>query len=189
MDNIIEMKLVGTRPLLMHNNTLADPLNPKTKTHKELTKKTKKSDNDLWDIAKSEWSSSLYIDETGPYLPDLNISASLVGGAKLSRLGTKIVRSVEIIDERCYLEYTGPKTVLGLWADGFYDARSVRVSKNTITRYRPIFRKWSCKVSIGFNPDDLNRADVIKSLQDAGKFVGIGDYRPKFGRFTVEVLS
>ena len=190
MDNIIEVKLTGTRPLLMHNNTMADPLNPKTKAHKELTAKRKKTDSDLEDIAQSEWSSSLYIDETGPYLPDLNLSASLVGGAKLSRLGTKIDRSVEIIDERCYLDYPGPKTVSGLWAEGFYDARGVRVGgRATIIRYRPIFREWSCIVRIGFSPDDLNREDVIKSLQDAGQYVGVGDYRPKFGRFSVEVLQ
>jgi len=187
--NTIKVKITGTRPLLMHSDKFADPLNPLTKAHKELTSKRKKTDEDHELIAKSEWLGGLYIDERGPFLPGVNIEATLIGGGKLSKMGTQLKRSVEVIDERCYLEYPGPKDAEGLWAAGFYDARSVKVQTARIMRYRPIFRKWSTECEVAFDPEVINRAEVIKCLEDGGAYCGVGDYRPKFGRFTVEVIK
>ena len=187
--NLIQARITGTRPLLMHSNLLADPLHPKTKIHKELTSKRKKTDEDLESIAQSEWACGLYIDEKGPYIPGINLEASILAGAKMSRLGKNVGRSVEVIEDRCYIEYKGPKTVEGLWKDQFYDVRGVRIGgRSTIMRYRPIFREWACNITLAFNGEDINKADVIKSLQDAGQYVGVGDYRPKFGRFSVEII-
>jgi hypothetical protein len=52
-----------------------------------------------------------------------------------------------------------------------------------------MFRKWACECEIAFDPDSINREQVIKCLEDGGQYCGVGDYRPKFGRFTVEVLQ
>lgn len=188
MLNTIKVRITGTRPLLMHSDKFADPLNPLTKAHKELTSKRKKTDEDHEAIAKSEWLGGLYIDDKGPYLPGVNIEAALIGGGKLSKLGTQLKRSVGVMDERCYLQYDGPKDAEGLWSAGFYDARSVKVQTARLMRYRPIFRKWSAVVEIAYDPDTINREQVIKCLEDGGQYCGVGDYRPKFGRFTVEVL-
>lgn len=187
--NVMKLKIIGTRPLLLHSDKFADPLNPLTKAHKELTAKRKKTDDDHEAIAKSEWIGGLYIDEAGPYLPGINLESCMVGGGKLSKLGTQIKRSVEVMDERCYLQYDGPKTPEGLWDAGFYDARSVKVQQARLMRYRPMFRKWSCAVEIAFDPESINEAHVLKCMADGGQFCGVGDYRPKFGRFTVEVIS
>ena len=188
MLNTIKVKIIGTRPLLMHSDKYADPLNPLTKAHKELTSKRKKSDDDHEAIAKSEWLGGLYIDAKGPYLPGVNIEATLISGGKLSKLGTQLKRSVEILGDRCYLEYDGPKVAEKLWEAGFYDARSIKIQQARLMRYRPMFRKWACDCEIAFDPETINRDQVIKCLEDGGQYCGIGDYRPKFGRFTVEVL-
>ncbi|WP_054909028.1 hypothetical protein [Pseudomonas sp. NBRC 111135] len=187
---IIQAKLTGTRPLLMHADVFADPLNPLTKAHKELTSRRKKSDDDHELIAQSEWRGGLYFDENlGPYMPGLNIEAALVAGGKLSKLGTQLKRSVEVVDERCRLDYEGPRTVEGLWSQRFYDARSVKVQTARLTRYRPLFRLWSLPCSIAFDEELINRDQVIKCLVDAGQYCGLGDFRPKFGRFSVEILQ
>lgn len=188
MLNTIKVRITGTRPLLMHSDKFADPLNPLTKAHKELTGKRKKTDEDHEAIAKSEWLGGLYIDDNGPYLPGVNIEAAMIGGGKLSKLGTALKRSVEVMDEKCHIEYDGPATVEKLWEAGFYDARSVKVQSARIMRYRPMFRQWACECEIAFDPDSINREQVIMCLQDGGQYCGVGDYRPKFGRFTVEVL-
>lgn len=185
----IRVKLTGKRPLIMHADKFADPLNPLTKAHKELTAKRKKTDEDHEAIAKSEWLGGLYIDEKGPYLPGVNIESCLVAGGKLSKLGTQLKRSVEIMDEKCHLEYDGPKNPEKLWEAGFYDARSVKVQQARLMRYRPIFTKWSCYVEIAFDEESINREQVLKCLEDGGQYCGVGDYRPKFGRFSVEVLK
>jgi hypothetical protein len=187
--NIIKMKLTGTRPLLMHSDKFADPLNPLTKAHKELTSKRKKTDEDHELIAKSEWKGGLYIDDKGPYLPGVNIESSMVAGAKLSKLGTQLKRSVEVMDEKCHIEYEGPKKLEALWDAGFYDARSVKIQSARLMRYRPVFRQWAVTVEVAFDPDSINREQVIKCMEDAGQYCGVGDYRPKFGRFSVELMK
>jgi hypothetical protein len=188
MLNTIKVRITGTRPLLMHSDKFADPLNPLTKAHKELTGKRKKTDEDHALIAKSEWMGGLYIDSKGPYIPGVNIEAAMIGGGKLSKLGTQLKRSVEILDEKCHLEYSGPKSAEALWEAGFYDARSVKVQTARLMRYRPMFREWSCIAEVAYDPDSINREQVIKCLEDGGQYCGVGDYRPKFGRFSVEVL-
>ena len=188
--NIIKLKLTGTRPLLMHADIFADPLNPLTKAHKSLTGKRKKTDEDHELIARSEWRGGLYYDdEIGPYMPGINIESSLVAGGKLSKLGTQMKRSIEIVDERCRLEYEGPRTVEGLWDKGFYDARSVKVSSARIMRYRPMFKKWHLLCSVAFDKESIDHGQIVKSFNDAGMYCGLGDYRPKFGRFAVEVIK
>lgn len=188
MFETMKLQMTGTRPLLMHSDKFADPLNPLTKAHKALTSKRKKTDEDHEAIAKSEWLGGLYIDSTGPYLPGVNVESALIAGAKLSKLGMQIKRSVEIMDEKCHIEYDGPKGAEALWNAAFYDARSVKVQTARLMRYRPLFRKWACVVEIAFDAETINRDQVVKCMEDAGQYCGVGDYRPKFGRFTVEVL-
>lgn len=186
----VKFKIKGTRPILMHSDRFSDPLDPLTKAHKELTSKRKKSDDDHEAIARSEWRGALYFDENlGPYLPGVMIEAAMLGGAKLSKMGTTIKRAAEVMEDRCKLEYQGPRDVEGLWKAGFYDARSVVVQRSRLMRYRPIFRDWWCECSVVYDETTLNREDIIKSLSDGGQMSGMGDYRPKFGRFEVEVLE
>lgn len=185
----IRFKIEGTRPLMMHADILADPLNPLTKSHKELTSKRKKTDEDHEAIAKSEWRAGLYYDdEIGPYIPGTSIEASIIAGAKLSKLGAQIKRSIEVVEDKCRLEYTGPRTVEKLWGARFYDARSVKVQTARLMRYRPLFRQWATAFTVAFDPESIDRNQIIKCVQDAGDYCGIGDYRPKFGRFRAEVV-
>ena len=113
----------------------------------------------------------------------------MIAGGKLSKMGTLLKRSCEVLDERCKLLYDGPRDVEGLWNEGFYDARSVKVQASRLMRYRPLFTKWAAECEIVYDSEAIDRAVIIKSLEDAGTFCGVGDYRPKFGRFSVEVLK
>jgi len=186
----IGVTLTGTRPLLMHADTYANPLHPLTKAHKELTVKRKKTDDDYEVIAKSEWRGALYYDDTeGPYLPGINIESALVAGGKLLRLGAQLKRSVEVVHEIHPLRYSGPRSVEALWDAGYYDVRSVKVGTSRVMRCRPLFREWAVGVQIAYNPESINAAEVLQCLVSAGEYCGIGDYRPKFGRFSAEVAA
>jgi len=183
----IKLKLIGLRPLLMNSDKMADPLNPLTKAHKILTSRTKKTDDDHEEIAKSSFIGAMYYDhDTGPYIPGINVEASLVAGGKLSKLGTQIKRSLEVIDERCNLIYTGPREIEAIWDAGMYDCRSVRIGQSRVMKYRPIFRDWSITCEIMYDETSIDRDKIISCMEDAGKYCGLGDYRPKFGRFSVE---
>jgi hypothetical protein len=54
-------------------------------------------------------------------------------------------------------------------------------------RARPRFDEWCLEFKILNLDPGLLKAEVIKKiLEDAGKYYGLGDYRPEFGRFKVE---
>ena len=183
----IQLKIQGTRPLLMHADVFADPLNPMKKAHAAVTSKRKKTDEDYEYIARSEWRGGMYFDdEVGPYIPGINLESCMVAGGKLSKLGARLKRSAEVMDDILPLEYSGPRDIEGLWRDGYYDARSVKVSQARLMRYRPMFRNWGLTCTIAYDPESIDKDSVIRSMRDGGMYCGIGDYRPKFGRFKVE---
>lgn len=184
----ITIKVRGISPLLMHSDRFANPLDPATKAHKELTGKRKKTDDDHEAIAHSEWKGSLYIDETGPYIPGQNFDASIIAGAKMQKLGSTVKRAVQVLDDRVYLDYPGPKSAEALFVPEYIDVRGVKVGTAKVMRCRPVFREWGAQFSIAYNPEQINLTDLVKAISDAGMLVGVCDYRPRFGKFTVEVV-
>lgn len=76
---------------------------------------------------------------------------------------------------------------LGVKDWDFLDQRRVVVQRNGITRMRPAMQKgW--KVSIELEvilPEYINRTLLQQVLANAGRLVGLGDFRPTFGRFCV----
>lgn len=187
---IIKFRITGTRPLLMHSDKFVDPLNPLTVEHKKLTSVKKKTDETHVAIAYSEWRAGMHYDEgIGPYIPSTMIEANIISGAKLSKLGTHAKRAIEVLDFKVPLQYEGPRTIEGLWEQRFYDARSVKVQTARLMRYRPMWLNWWAEFELAFDGEVLDRSQVISAVEAGGALIGIGDYRPKFGRFSVEVVQ
>lgn len=178
--------------MLMHSDRMSNPLDGVTIAHKELTSKRKKTEADHREIAKSEWKGSLYWSKaTGIYFPSQNVVSSFRAGAKLNRLGTAFGRAVVCLDERISFDCDMPKDLDDAWESGdFTDCRSVVVQRARLMRYRPRFDRWSMVISLVYAEDVINRADIINSAANAGRLVGIGDFRPEkggaFGRYSVE---
>ncbi len=63
----------------------------------------------------------------------------------------------------------------------------VTVQRNGITRVRPAFLKgWSCAFDLMVNvPQYICEATLNEVVVDAGRLVGVGDFRPSYGRFQV----
>lgn len=72
------------------------------------------------------------------------------------------------------------------------DARRVMIQKAGIIRGRPAFDDWHCELKLVIDdriwPEDQH-ALLLEILEHAGQTVGIGDFRPRFGRFTVEAVT
>jgi len=65
------------------------------------------------------------------------------------------------------------------------DLSPVNVQRAKIMRARPRFDEWELTFNI-LNIDDRIRKEVLKQiLIDAGRYFGVGDNRPRFGRFEV----
>ena len=52
-------------------------------------------------------------------------------------------------------------------------------------RSRPIFKEWSCTFVFEIIDENLNYLVLKEILEAAGKYKGVGDFRPEFGRFEV----
>jgi hypothetical protein len=56
-------------------------------------------------------------------------------------------------------------------------------------RTRPIFNRWSLTFEVQVDNEEFPKKTLETSIQDAGRLVGIGDWRPKHGRFELTELK
>jgi hypothetical protein len=185
------IKFTGTAPLLMHNSRLSNPLDDVSRAMKKIHGKRKKTEEDHEEIARLEHAGSLYLDpDIGPYIPGQNISRALVDGAKLSRRGKDIERGVFIKTDVNPLSYRGPRDAAGLWNDkNFRDMSSAKVGVSRVMRCRPIFREWAVEADGILDPSVIDLSDLAAIAETAGQMVGLGDWRPRHGRFTATVTE
>jgi len=69
----------------------------------------------------------------------------------------------------------------------YLDKQRVTVQRNGITRVRPAMREgWKVTFDLLINlPEYIPEHLLTKLLNDAGRLVGVCDYRPTYGRFLV----
>lgn len=184
----LRFKITGVSPLVVHNGQLIDPLNPWSNSIAELTKKRAKTESDLIEIARREFLGSLYIGDGRPCLPGEMLEAALVAGAKKSKEGVN-ARAGILVEKNARLDYPGPAEPLHLWEDtAFRLTVPVKIGQNRVMRTRPIFRSWSAEIEVGFLPSLVNASAVRRWLDVCGLQIGLGDWRPRFGRFVAEAL-
>ena len=131
----------------------------------------------------------LYIDSSGLiYQPATHIDRALIeagkkikvkgqGKATYSKLFGSMVAVEEFEIPHKIQEYEIHKSLV-----------VIPSTKGRVMRYRPMFKKWIIEFHI--EGEEEIPQDVIKeALEIAGKYVGIGDWRPekkgKFGKFQV----
>lgn len=70
----------------------------------------------------------------------------------------------------------------------FVDMRRVVIQRAGITRSRPAFYEgWKITFSLMVRePEFLPESLLYEFIENAGKFQGLGDFRPTFGRFRIE---
>jgi hypothetical protein len=196
MSNLPEIKIhmQGVSPLLCHNGQTADPRNTYAKAMKAVSSKRKKTDADFDELARLEWLAGIYRSADDLVIPDYVIESAMIAGAKKSKRGPQAKCGL-FFTEHALLEFDGKPdainddTLAGMFESGqFTHTIGVRVGMAKVMRTRPIFRNWSCIAMAQYDPDVLNLRDIEEIAADAGKLVGIGDWRPKHGRFHAEVI-
>jgi hypothetical protein len=179
----------GTHALLMHNARLSNPLDEIAKSMKRITAKRTKTDEDHEELARLEHMGSLYFDsEVGPYIPGQNFERCLVDAARITKSGKKIERGVFVETDVNPVSYDGPRDIAGLWKDeNFRHAASVKVGTSRVTRTRPQFRGWQTEAEGTYDPAIINLEELREIATTAGLMIGLGDWRPRFGRFNATV--
>ena len=191
----LKLRLVGKNAIILHNGRTADPLDEYAKALKSVTSKTKKTDADHEQMALLEFLAGFYVVDGDLVLPDHVIEASMVAGAKKTKSGPKAKAGVFVMGNPS-LQFSGRPDVptfttavlAKLFSEGQHHLSSrVTVNGKRVIRTRPYLRDWSCVVDLEYDEEFVNREQVIGFLRDAGRQVGLCDWRPKYGRFDVEV--
>lgn len=188
---VATFSIVGSVPLLMKNGESSDPMNHFAKQMKTITVKSgkKRTEADQEELARIEWHSGLYMNEDGKLiLPDFVIEAALTNGAKKARLGTTF-KSAIFVEKHAVLDIGRPipKDIGELYKDPNYVFRKpARVGDKMVPRTRPIFRNWKATFSVAFDDEQISYTQLEQAVRDTGNLVGVGDWRPRHGRFTVE---
>ena len=173
---IMTLKITGTKPLLQNNP--AGALN-----RGETTIKVKKIPT-----AEEEAERGAYKNDDGTlYHPAQAFRSAILGAAKGRKIGkafaTTVVKgSVFVTHDRADLY--DPETGEAL-SDYEIDERSVVIQRNRVLRARPLHKKWACDIEVEYNDEFITGDQVQFMLSLAGESIGIGDYRPLFGRFKV----
>ena len=156
---------------------------------KEITSKRKKVDADYEELARLEWLAGLYLKDSMPCIPGFVFEAALIGkggAARKEKMGKEAAAAVWVIDD-FLLEYDGPTDPHELWEDvRFRDQSLVKVGMARVLRTRPFFKNWSADIEITYDEELIDREIIKRWVEIAGRQVGLMDWRPKFGRFTVE---
>jgi hypothetical protein len=186
--NTLKARLVGDAPLLMHSCALVDKFHPISREMAKLTGKRKKTDDDTLEIKRVEWFAGLYLSPEGEVsIPADNIIAMMIEASKKAKLGKQAKAAIFETQPYYKLIYDGPKKPDELYADGrFCDYRSAGIMGKKIMRSRPIFRAWELDISIQYDETIIDPSSMAQALRIAGEQIGIGDWRPRFGRFHVK---
>jgi len=166
------VKIVGTRPLLMHAPTgLGDK--PRRRRGEHLDPKT-------------EAESYLYRDAEGNIvIPAVNIKACIRDAGANYKVSGRRSTFKSMIKAGLDIK---PFPYVPLQHNGWeVDIRPVVVQRSRILRARPRFDEWALEFEIvNKDPTVIHKETLKKILTDAGKYYGLGDFRPEFGLFRIE---
>lgn len=181
----ITLTLTGLRPLLMRSGRLADPLDPIAIDLSKVTSKRPKTPADHAEIARLEFLGSLWLAGGEPCIPAEAIESAFLAAARTRRRGRQ-AQAGFMVESPAPLLYAGPRGPSALWDDvSFRFRHAVNVNDSRTMRTRPIFRDWRAEITAGFLPSIIDEREVRDLFEIAGFSVGLGDWRPKFGRFAV----
>lgn len=168
----VKVKIVGIAPLLMNKFKMEKPDETKAKRRDEQYSPQTDAEN------------VLYKDEKiGCYAPSTKLEACLretAKGFKGKGKGTMkatVLSSVFVEPEKIPLNKQTYDEI---------DLRPVVIQRNRVVKGRPKFNSWELEFILKFDGSRIKKNDLRDILEEAGAAKGIGDYRPKFGRFKIE---
>ncbi len=200
-----EVAVEGVSPLLLSNNLCSDPLSQASKDKKFFTSKNKKADEDHINLRLIDWVHSGYwstpgqvvIDDVenavnfdgfaGLTLPSQNFARCLRNGATAFRLGKEVNRAL-IVENEPLIDYDGPKTAAEMVSDRRFILTSPVVRQKTtnwVTRL--ILPQWAVNYQVTVDDERISISDLERFCQTAGRFEGLGTWRPRYGRFVAEL--
>lgn len=186
----LKFRIEGLAPVVFHNGMLADPLYEGSKRMREVTAKRKKTDADLEQLARLEFTYSLYVDERSePIVPSDVLRGCLIAGAKRLREGVQAKAGL-YLNANAPLLYDGPRDAKSLFERKEFVFRSIEtVNRNKVVRTRPRFERWAAEFEAEVDDELLSERALEEIVRTSGRVIGIGERRPTFGRFTASRVA
>lgn len=181
----------GTTPLIMHSCQCVNPLHKISVELKKYTSKRNKTEDDLRKISDLEWEAGAYWkDGLGLYMPAENVEATLINGAKANKKGKDIEKYVNVSDLYIPFNYGENLTKEELIQNYEYrDTRIMTVMRSKILRTRPRFDKWNIVFTLMYDEEKIDVETIIDAMEYAGRYVGLCDSRPKYGKFVASAIE
>jgi hypothetical protein len=183
-----DVKIVGVTPYMQHR--MDD-------SKLEEWEKNRKFIIERDDVAKEDLERALFhsfSDEKGFFMPADHIRGSLIGGGKMvkSKVGNARKNMSNVV---AGMFFVFPDKIRCLNKDEMIIDKRSAVNHNCkpparVISIRPKWERWSASFQIHVDNDTLTNETVHQILENAGKFIGIGSFRPEhfgwFGRFEIE---
>jgi hypothetical protein len=177
--------------MLLNNGQTANPLNKYAKAIAAISRKQKKTDEEIEKLARIEFEAGWYLGAGGGYvIPAHNLESCMVNGAKKNKNGKAVSAGSFVIADAPLVFEGSDKSIEELWGGGVHALMcTVGISRRRVLRTRPMVPAgWTAEITVRHDPE-LVDADVIRqSLEVAGREKGHGDWIPKYGRFKVDQL-
>jgi hypothetical protein len=193
MTYMAEVSIVGTAALLQHKYEL-----PSVAEMSDTKRKSGKEDY------RFEWLRTMYANRDGLlYQPAIHIEGALTKSAKSFKIeGGRGKTYGDLVKAYVYCRpdeilYVDPDTGDYLQAPDEsllenptevmqVNMMRVRVQSAAVARLRLMLNPgWNLRFSMEVIDEQLPPASLVKILDWAGRTVGIGDFRPRYGRFDV----
>lgn len=172
---IAEVTIQGTADILFHRwNCEAVEQKAKAKKGSE----TKKSD---------DLESYVYRNDKGELsLPGEYLRMSIINAAKFRQDPRSPRKSAMDLFKAAVVSLT-PLASFGVKQWDYEDKRRVVIQRNGITRTRPAMKSgWTITVQLQCNlPEYVEPSILNEVIGQAGRLIGVGDFRPSYGRFQV----
>lgn len=172
---VAEVTILGTAPLLFH------AWNVESVAEKSAAKKGSKAKKE------DDVNSYVYRDDKGYLcLPGEYLRMSIINAAKFRQDPRSPRKSAMDLFKAAIISMTALAS-LGVKDWDYLDRRRVVIQRNAITRSRPAFKEgWKATIQLMCNlPEYIGPAFLNEVITQAGKLVGVGDFRPSFGRFQI----
>lgn len=178
----VEVEIEGVSPILFHRWN-CESVESKSKAKKgSAEKKTDDVESYVYRNDKKELC-----------IPGEYLRGAIVGAAKFRQDPRSPRKSAADLFKACVISLT-PLASLGVKDWDYMDKRRVVIQRNAITRSRPAMAEgWKATFILQVQlPEYVDQAMLNETIAAAGKLIGLGDFRPSFGRFNVvrfEVLE
>jgi hypothetical protein len=170
-----EFTIKGTSPMLFHRWSVEGVAEKAAAAKGSAAKKTDNLESYVWRTDEGEIA-----------LPGEYVRQAIIAAAKFRQDPRSPRKSAMDLYKAAVVSLTDLAS-LGSKEWDYLDQRRVMVQRSGITRIRPAFVPgWTATFQFQvLLPEYVPDKDLLDVLVNAGRLIGVGDFRPSYGRFSV----